>query len=519
MQAVADGKAKRFKSLTVCRKFIEPVLISSLFLDAEPSTLRRQLHNCNYMKTDTTLLTTNSETSQARSRPLARPLGRNLTLANISCWSWFVCDFAIAYACAALAFALTPHSIEIRNELVVGEHVGQMAFCLGIGLVLALIAHIAGLHEPNQRRTSLKLLGRCAVVSLSALLILNIEMLLVHYMMVGRLITFITFVGCTVGLFVVRALVVGLVVRNQYVVGFVGSAKFTAHAAEFDQQKSHGLRAVTLTLSEGESIDLRKWADENDVSQVVVDPDDELVPSQAELLGLINVNMAVSTYSNFVEKLYQRIPNDHINAQWVIECQEDHTVFYNSAIKRALDIVVASIALVLLLPVFAAAAIAVRLDSRGPIIFRQTRVGQFGEHFTMFKLRTMVEHAEQGGAQWASESDNRVTPVGQFLRRSRIDEIPQLINVLNGQMSLVGPRPERPEFTRTLETRIPFFVHRVLVKPGITGWAQINAGYAATEAEASTKLSFDLYYVKNLSFAMDVRVLLRTISSFASGSR
>lgn len=492
------------------------MLTASLFWITHPSSLLDQNWFVSPMKTDTAVLTTNSDSAQA----INKPRGKSFTLACIGPWSWFVCDYAIAYICAALAFSLTPHSIEIRNELVTGEHIGQMAFCFGIGLVVALIAHIAGLHEPNQRRTSLKLLGICTLVAAGSLLVLNIELLLVHYLVVGRLITFFTFIGCTAGLFIVRALVVGLVVRNQYIVGFVGSEKFTAHAAEFDgQTSSQGVSAVALTLREGESVDLREWAIQNAVSQIVVDPDDTIVPSQSELLGLINVNLSVSTYSNFVEKLYQRIPNDRINAQWIIACQEDHAVVYNTAIKRALDIVVASIALVVLLPVFAIAALAVRLDSRGPVVFRQTRVGQFGQLFTMLKLRTMVEHAEQDGAQWASKSDSRITPVGSFLRRSRLDEIPQLLNVIVGDMSLVGPRPERPEFTRKLEAKIPFFVHRVLVKPGITGWAQVNAGYAASEAEASTKLSFDLYYVKNLSFAMDLRVLLRTISSFAYGSR
>jgi lipopolysaccharide/colanic/teichoic acid biosynthesis glycosyltransferase len=194
-------------------------------------------------------------------------------------------------------------------------------------------------------------------------------------------------------------------------------------------------------------------------------------------------------------------------------------VLYKTAIKRALDIFIASISLLLLFPLVLIAAVCVKVDSPGPIIFRQTRVGQFGRSFTMLKLRTMVQEAEQGGARWAVKSDTRITRVGKFLRRSRIDEIPQLLNVLAGEMSLVGPRPERPEFTPTLESRIPFFVYRLLVKPGVTGWAQVNAGYAATEAEAATKLSFDLYYVKNLSFGLDLRVLLRTISSFTNGSR
>lgn len=444
---------------------------------------------------------------------------RNITLSNIGPWSWFVCDYAIAFIFAAIAFSLTPYSSDIQQEAVRGAHVGSLAFCFGTGLLVALIAHISGLHETNQR-ASLKFLGRCAIVCSVALLILNIELLLVHYLIVGRLITFYSVIGCTLGLFVVRAVVVGLVLRNRYVVGFVGSDKFTSMVpAVSELEFAQGLSTIALTMRQGESVNLLQWASDNRVSQIVVDPTDSISPSQSDLLRLMNISLNVSSYSNFIEKLYQRIPSDHINAQWVIECQDEHAVLYKTAIKRALDIVISSVALVLLSPFAIIAAICVKLDSPGPIIFRQIRVGQYGQSFTMLKLRTMVQEAEQGGAQWAVKSDNRITAVGQFLRRSRLDEIPQLYNVLAGEMSLVGPRPERPEFTPALEARIPFFVYRVLVKPGITGWAQINSGYAATEAESATKLSFDLYYVKNLSLGLDLRILLRTISSFASGSR
>ena len=468
------------------------------------------------METETVSVTSSNQIERQSSKSSSK----NITLSSIGPWSWFVLDYSIAYVCAAAAFALTPYSTLIEQELVKGEHVGRMAFCFGIGLLVALVAHIVGLHEPNQGRTSLKMFGRCALVAAAALLVINIELLLVHYLIVGRLITFYTFIGCTLGIFVVRALVFGLVLRNHYVVGFVGSEAFTARTPQFNELESgQGLRTVALTVAEGESTDLLEWAHQNRISQVVVDPVDTCAPSHADLLKLMNNNLTVSTYSNFIEKVYQRIPSEHINAQWVIESQEDHEVLYNTAIKRALDIFIASIALVILFPIALIAALCVKLEGPGPVIFRQTRVGQFGKPFTMLKLRTMVQEAEKSGAQWATKSDSRITRVGQFLRRSRLDEVPQLVNVLAGHMSLVGPRPERPEFTKTLESRIPLFVHRVLVKPGITGWAQVNAGYAATEAEAITKLSFDLYYVKNLSLGMDLRVLLRTISSFASGSR
>ncbi len=465
------------------------------------------------MKSESALIDQQPDRASSQSRSSGK-----LTLSNIGPWSWFVLDYAIAYVCAALAFWLTPHSIQIQNQTVTGEHVGQMAFCFGFGLCFALIAHIVGFHEPNQKRTTLRLLGLCASISFAAIIVLNIELLLLHYLVVGRLITVFTFVAATIGLFTIRALVVGL--ADQHVVGFVGSEKFIDQAPGVDTLLiAQGVRTVSLVLDGTETFSLRSWAARNNVNQVVIDPEDPMAPSEADLLGLINNNLNVSTYTSFIEKLYQRIPNDHINAKWVIDCQSDHTVVYNNAVKRALDIIVASIALVLLLPVFVVAVVCVKLDSPGPIVFRQTRVGQFGKLFTMFKIRTMVQHAEEGGAQWATLSDTRITKVGQFLRKSRIDEIPQLINVLMGDMSLVGPRPERPEFTTELESKIPYFVHRVLVKPGITGWAQVNAGYAASEAEASTKLSFDLYYVKNMSFGLDLRVLLRTISSFAAGAR
>ncbi|MDB4224716.1 exopolysaccharide biosynthesis polyprenyl glycosylphosphotransferase [Granulosicoccus sp.] len=452
-------------------------------------------------------------------RALASVPSSSITLSNIGPWSWFVCDYAIAFVFAAVAFSLTPYNIESQQPAD-GGHVGQLAFCFGTGLLVALIAHISGLHETIQGRASLRFLGRCAFVCIVALFVLNVELVFVHYLIVGRLITLYAIVGCTFGLFAVRALVVGLVVRNQYIVGFVGSEKFTRVVPEVsDIGSAQGVKTVSLTMNTLESVDLLSWALDNDVNQIVVDPTDSITPSQSDLLRLMNMSLCISSYSNYIEKLHQKIPSEHINAQWVIECQNEHAVLYKTAIKRALDIVIASITLIFLFPVGLIAAISVKLDSPGPVIFRQARVGQYGRSFTMLKLRTMVHEAEKGGAQMASISDSRVTLVGNFLRRSRIDEIPQLLNVLAGDMSLVGPRPERPEFTPELESRIPFFIYRLLVKPGITGWAQINAGYAATEAESTTKLSYDLYYVKNLSLGLDLRILLRTISSFASGSR
>ena len=443
---------------------------------------------------------------------------RKISLAGIRPWTWFVIDYAIAYASATIAFALTPYAM----STVVPEqgHVGQMAFSFGVALTIALIAHVAGLHELDQRKRSFGLLARCFFVSLLALAIINAELFLVHYLRAGRFVTIFTLIGCTAGLFSLRVLLVGMAERNTYVAAIVGSTDYINHALNFlSSKKPGGMEIISLDLSEQPDIDLKEWARLNGVDQMVVDTDDPLAPSQNELLSLIDGTLAVSRFTSFVENLFEKVPTQHITAQWVIDTQADHESLYKSTIKRALDVTVASVALVISLPVLVIAAIAIKLESPGPVIFKQKRVGQYGRMFTMYKLRSMRTDAEKNGAQYASEQDARVTRVGQFLRNSRIDEAPQLINVLAGHMSLVGPRPERPEFTGKLESNIQFFVHRLMVKPGITGWAQINVGYAASEEDSVNKLSYDLYYIKMLSFAMDLRILLRTISRFAAGAR
>jgi lipopolysaccharide/colanic/teichoic acid biosynthesis glycosyltransferase len=166
--------------------------------------------------------------------------------------------------------------------------------------------------------------------------------------------------------------------------------------------------------------------------------------------------------------------------------------------------------------------LSVRLTSKGPIFYTQSRAGKFGKPFTMFKLRTMCVDAEKDGAQWASggatgSRDPRVTPVGGFLRKFRIDEMPQLVNVLRGDMSFVGPRPERPEMIVELSKKIPFYEERMLVAPGITGWAQVNWPYAASVVDARRKLEYDLYYLKHMSLFLDMVILLDTVRTVLLG--
>jgi lipopolysaccharide/colanic/teichoic acid biosynthesis glycosyltransferase len=159
----------------------------------------------------------------------------------------------------------------------------------------------------------------------------------------------------------------------------------------------------------------------------------------------------------------------------------------------------------------------VKLNSHGPFLFIQQRTGRHGKKFMAIKIRTMHKNAETNGPQWAQKNDPRVTRSGRLMRKIRVDEIPQLINVLRGEMSFIGPRPERPEFIEKLENKIPYYKERLLVKPGLTGWAQINFPYGASEEDALEKLQYDLYYIKNRSFVLDISILLKTVKTVLGG--
>ena len=182
--------------------------------------------------------------------------------------------------------------------------------------------------------------------------------------------------------------------------------------------------------------------------------------------------------------------------------------------ERFLDILLSSIALVIGIPLILLFGILIRLDTSGPIFYSQERLGKEGKRFKICKLRSMRYDAEKDGAQWAEKNDVRVTRIGRIIRKTRIDEIPQLFNILKGDMSVIGPRPERPEFTLEFEDEIPGFINRLQIRPGLTGWAQVNGGYDLTPRE---KLELDMYYINNRSIKMDIIIIFKTIKIVLTG--
>jgi exopolysaccharide biosynthesis polyprenyl glycosylphosphotransferase len=219
----------------------------------------------------------------------------------------------------------------------------------------------------------------------------------------------------------------------------------------------------------------------------------------------------------FHEQAFGRVPVRHLNSAWFISVLHFYRRPYGRITKRAFDAVTAAFGLALTAPFFPLIALLVK-RTPGPVIFKQERLGEDGRTFTIYKFRTMRADAEEGRPIWAEERDPRATGIGRFLRRTRIDELPQLWNVLRGDMSIVGPRPERPEFLESLQEAVPFWTRRHMVKPGITGWAQVKRGYTSDAEGTSEKLSYDLWYLRHRSLVIDLAICARTFGTLVSGS-
>jgi exopolysaccharide biosynthesis polyprenyl glycosylphosphotransferase len=264
---------------------------------------------------------------------------------------------------------------------------------------------------------------------------------------------------------------------------------------------------------------LAEFCRERGVDEVVIMRSDRDLAKQIDVVEVMAAGTRVSDWVDFWERSFSRVPPDYVDESWLarLDLRIRHPIFHRA--KRFIDVLLAVVGLILLSPILLLAALAIIVESGSPVFFSQRRVGFLGRSFTLHKLRTMRKDAEADGAKWASEGDDRVTKVGKFLRRSRIDEIPQFWNVLRGEMSIVGPRPERPEFVEKLTGEIPLWPCRHLVKPGLSGWAQIRFRYAAGTDASKEKLAYDLYYLKNASLLLDLQIILSTLRSVARGSR
>ena len=236
-----------------------------------------------------------------------------------------------------------------------------------------------------------------------------------------------------------------------------------------------------------------------------------VLPLRALLDCRLN-GVQVTDLARYFERVHGQVPIESLKVSWLIYGHGFRQNLVRNIVKRCFDLIVSAALIVIALPIVLVAAALIAAEGGGSVIYRQERVGHRGQTFTVLKLRSMASDAEKDGkAAWATENDARVTKVGRLIRRARIDELPQLLNVLKGEMSFVGPRPERPEFVAMLTEQIPFYAVRHSVKPGLTGWAQVRYSYGATVEQSVRKLEYDLYYVKNHTLLLDLVILLETV--------
>jgi len=279
----------------------------------------------------------------------------------------------------------------------------------------------------------------------------------------------------------------------------------------------------TETSDQPQIGDLLRMANQNNVTSVIVALDEKrgCFPTQ-ELLACRVKGIDVIEGNSFFEMLKGKLIVSQLSPSWLIFSKGFEKTFFEKLVKRALDTSLSLVLGILTAPLIALVMLLIKLDSKGPVIYSQERVGRHRKPVRIYKFRSMIQDAEKAsGPQWAEEEDPRITRVGRIIRKLRIDEIPQLWNVIKGNMSMVGPRPERQFFVEQLEKTIPFYKERFTVKPGLTGWAQIRYAYGASEDDAEEKLNFDLFYIKNMSILFDLVIIFNTVKIvlFGTGAR
>jgi sugar transferase (PEP-CTERM system associated) len=307
-------------------------------------------------------------------------------------------------------------------------------------------------------------------------------------------------------------------------------------AQEIEKQKDIGYNVVGFVTNEPERIgkklinkhilgdpsQIMEIVNEKKVDQIIVALDERrggfplMQLLECKVQGLI-----IKPGVEFYERLTGRLKIKHLVPSTMIFSKGFKKSTLQLALKRFTELIMSFCGLIILAPLMLIIALLIKLESRGPVFYRQERVGEYGKTFELVKFRSMYVDAETGGPVWAKENDNRVTRVGKWLRKLRLDEIPQMINVIRGNMSFVGPRPERPHFVNILRREIPFYDQRLSVKPGITGWAQIMYIYAGSKEETMEKMTYDLFYIKNMSLFLDYYIIYKTIMVvfFGKGAR
>lgn len=417
----------------------------------------------------------------------------------------------------------------LDNVGVPGEFQPLLPKALTFMLVMLGLMTASGLYDPESQGSVRALLHRLGLSFGLGLVTMSLLFYFFPSLLVGRGVFLLSFGLALLGILLsralflrwaqvgalkTRALVIGTGSRAAHVESLLtrrGPASNTQVVAYLPMGGSHHFVDHARILDTRES--LPELATRLQIQEIILAVRDRRgggMPVQ-ELLECKLRGIAILELSSFFERENGHLQLDSMNASWMILAEGFTQGMLRDTVKRLFDLLVSAAMLAGTLPIMALAALLIKLESRGPVLYRQERVGQGGRSFTILKFRSMCVDAERDGKpRWAGQNDSRVTLVGRCIRRTRIDELPQIFNVFFGDMSFVGPRPERPYFVQDLTQKIPYYGVRHTVKPGITGWAQVRYPYGATDEDAMHKLQYDLYYVKNHSLFLDLMILFQT---------
>jgi exopolysaccharide biosynthesis polyprenyl glycosylphosphotransferase len=438
------------------------------------------------------------------------------TASRLRTKGWAPVDALVAALSMLLAHRLSP--------AFTGDPLGTEVFRAALihGGAFMLVAYTVGLYDWDVLARSRTTLVLRAVLSACVSAVVTLAIVyLAFYRPIGRWVLLGT-IALSAPLVAVPHLVNwSLLRRRPRRVLFVGEGALT-------ERLTSGLLAVERSLYEvvgrrpadAQQSDLAAFCRARGVDEIVLpsaltDVQGTLVPA----LRCLPLGCRVRSEADFHEDVFRAVPVAAVTPEWMLSRGWDASDHVAESVKRLSDAVLALALLLLSLPLQLLVALAIRVQGDGPVFYVQTRAGRYGRPFRMLKFRTMRTDAEDGTARWAEDGDPRCTAVGRVLRRTRLDELPQLLNVLVGDMSFVGPRPERPEFVGELERAIPYYAWRHVVRPGLTGWAQITYGYGASVDDARRKLEYDLYYIRHYSLGTDLFIVLRTLSAALRGAR
>ena len=432
---------------------------------------------------------------------------------NLSKGSKALSSFFIA---VGVAFLVPTHFSPQSEPLAQVGELPLILYSIGFGLAFLVFGEMLGLSERRIIRFSVRRLILYFLAAFLASLALLLGVWIIEFSFVGRFA--ILKIGLSTGLvsFFLFWLFNTLARQSRTRIFLLTASEssqsirssFSEQSAVFEWVDSEGA---------GTGNDLVEFCKDEKVDLIVMDQSPEA--GKVEIIPLLEAGTRVMGLVDFWERYLEKIPPRQVDQSWLAKLDLRLRDPFSHKLKRLADLVLAVFGLLLSLPLVLPVLVVIAVDSGFPLFFKQKRTGFMGRPYTLYKLRTMKRDAEKKGAEWAREKDQRITRCGKFLRKWRIDEIPQFWNVVKGEMSIVGPRPERPEFQEDLIKKVPHWNCRHLVKPGLTGWAQIRFRYASDVDDSEEKLSFDLYYVKNASLLMDLQIMLSTLRSIARGSR